>query len=103
MGLDITILEYKGIAELGYLIMKTPAVDLPYTTDRVAIRKELSKHIKFEVLSAGDDYGEYYRPKDFDKAYEWCYSLEDPGEVQYVKGLLDSLKMNDNYWLSYSY
>lgn len=101
MGLDITIYECKGFDDRGRLIMKTPEVDLPYTTDRYYIRHRLSIHIPFDVLSYSES--EYYRPSDFDKAYEWCYSLEDPGEVQYVKGLLDSLKMNENYWLDYSY
>jgi hypothetical protein len=104
MGLDITIREYKGVDEKGYLIMQTPAEDLPYTTDRVVIRHELSKNIEFGVLKCDDYYNweEYYRPKNFDEAYKWCNTLKD-GEYEYVKNLLDSLAMNENYWLEYGY
>ena len=48
MGLDVTIKEYKGISNT-FLIMESPNVDLPYTTDRLYIRHELSKHIEFDV------------------------------------------------------
>lgn len=104
MGLDITIREHKGTDEKGFLIMKTPSEELPYSTDRLVIRHELSKNIDFEVLKCNDYYSweEYYRPKDFDEAFKWCDTLKG-GEYNYVKALLDSLKMDDNYWLEYGY
>lgn len=104
MGLDITITEYKGIDEKGYLIMKSPDEELPYTTDRLSIRHALSENINFKTLKCNDYYNweEYYRPNNFDEAYEWCNTLEG-GEKDYVKKLLDSLNMNDNYWLEYGY
>ena len=104
MGLDITIREYKGIDEKGFLKMITPEEDLQYTTDRVAIRHELDKHIKFKILNCNDYYNweEYYRPENFEEAYKWCNTLKD-GDKNYVEKLLDSLSMNDNYWLEYGY
>jgi len=105
MGLDITIREYKGNDEKGFLIMESPKEELPYTTDRVVIRKELSTHIKFKVLKDNNYYNweEYYRPENFEEAYKWCESLEQEMDKDYVKKLLDSLAMNENYWLEYGY
>lgn len=104
MGLDITVREYQGTDEKGFLKMKTPDEDLPYTTDRVAIRRELDKYITFKTLKCSDYYSweEYYRPENFEEAYKWCNTLKD-GDKNYVEKLLDSLSMNDNYWLEYSY
>lgn len=104
MGLDITIIEHQGTDEKGLLKMKPPEEDLPYTTDRVVIRHELDKHIKFKTLKCNDYYSweEYYRPENFEEAYKWCSTLEG-GDKDYVEKLLNSLNMNENYWLEYGY
>ena len=67
MGLDITIREFKGFDKNGYLKMKSPEEDLPYSTERFAIRKQILNNIEYKTLSSGKYYDmeEYYRPTNF--------------------------------------
>lgn len=103
MGLDITVVEYKGKDEKGYLIMKCPKEDLPYSTERYAIRKQILNNIDFETLSSDKYYDmeEYYRPSDFEQAYKWANTIDEDRGRQYLIDLFDSLKQNDNYYLDY--
>jgi len=105
MGLDIIIVEHKGYKDNGDLIIETPKEDLPYSTDRYSIRKEISKNVDFKVLNSGKYYDpeEYYRPTDFKKAYEWVDSIEDEGNKDYLIKLFKSLEMNPKYYLEYNY
>jgi hypothetical protein len=105
MGLDITIIEYLGKKKDGYLKTRTPIEDLPYSSDRIVIRKHIIGNVDLDTLSSDKyyDYEEYYRPSDFKKAYEWCESLDKEPDRVYIRDLLKSLQMNDNYYLDYGY
>jgi hypothetical protein len=103
MGLDITLREYKGFNDNGYLYMVS--VDEPtWNQDRVAIRKEINSNIKFTVLNSGKDldWEEYYRPSDFKQAYEWSKTLSN-SDRDYISNMLDILKKNDNYYLDFGH
>lgn len=103
MGLDISVKEFKGKDEKGYLIMQYP--DLPNWDDtRMAIRKEFLNNVEFEVLSSGIyyDWEEYYRITDFTKAFEWAETLQEK-DKEYIKNILEILQSNNNYYLEYGY
>lgn len=103
MGLDLGIIEFLGKNEKGYLKTKVARED-EWDSTRYAIRHEISKNIQMQVLNSGKYYDmeEYYRPIDFDKAYEWANSLED-NDKEYIINILNILLKNDNYYLEYCY
>ncbi len=103
MGLDITLTEYFGINEKGYLVMETPDEE-DWDSSRVSIRHKISANIDFDTLSSGKKYDieEYYRPSNFEEAYKWAETLED-GEKEYIKNILEILQKNNNYYLNYGY
>lgn len=103
MGLDISIIEYKGKDNKGYLITKSADLD-NWDDTRMTIRKEILKNVEFESLSSGIYYDleECYRITNFPKAHEWAETLEEK-DKKYIKNILEILQSNDNYYLEYGY
>lgn len=104
MGLDIVIVKVDGKDEDGYLKVSSPKEDLPYTTNRFAIRKEISNNVELNYIQDDEYYSlrSYCRPKDFDKAYKWA-NQQNENDKKYLYDLFKSLQMNDNYYLEYCY
>jgi len=103
MGLDIFLVKYLGKDDEGYL--KASTVKHPKWNDyRVSIRHQISDYVPMLELSSGKygDWTAYYRPIDFDKAYEWADSLENPSERHYVRNMMEILQEDENYYLEYS-
>ena len=74
MGLDIFLIEYQGKRDDGYLITKNVGEKYNWDTRRRTIRHEFSKNIDQIELWSGlyGDMQAFYRPKNFEKAYEWA-------------------------------